>query len=108
MYHSFSTICMYVFFQKSREHPSEQQTTVDVTLARVDFNADVTLLDRLQPLLNASSQSKHTSLRTTSLEKMKQSLYMTSSNIQTINLVGPTNMYMSMLFSSFYKVVSWL
>lgn len=71
--------------KKSRDLCSEQLTTVDAQLATIHFNGDVTLLDRLQPLLSASSRTSHFPLKTSSLEKVKQSLYMTTSNFHTIN-----------------------
>ena len=61
---------------------------VDVQLAAVHFNADVTLMDRLQPLISALSRTTHTPLKSTSLEKVKHSLYMTTSNYHTINQVS--------------------
>ncbi|XP_064403938.1 autophagy-related protein 2 homolog B-like isoform X2 [Halichondria panicea] len=73
--------------KKSRAPSPDHVTSVEVQLATVHLYADVTLLDRLQPLIGALSHSTHsTTLKTSSLEKMKQSLYMTTSNFHTINL----------------------
>ncbi len=87
--YSSSYECVY-WLQKSRAPSPDHVTSVEVQLATVHLYADVTLLDRLQPLIGALSHSTHsTTLKTSSLEKMKQSLYMTTSNFHTINLVCP-------------------
>ena len=69
---------------------SEPQTSVDLSLTTAHLNADVTLLDRLQPLLTSPLRSQYNSLRSggTLGQTMKHSLYMTSSNYHMVNLVS--------------------
>ena len=67
---------------------SEQQTNIELSLTTAYVNLDMTLVDRAQPLLTAPLHSRQTSMRSSSLEKMKHSLYMTTSNYHTVNLVG--------------------
>ena len=69
---------------------SEPQTNLDLSLTTAHLNADVTLLDRLQPLLTSPLRSQYNSLRSggTLGQTMKHSLYMTSSNYHMVNLVS--------------------
>ena len=65
---------------------SEVRTSIEVAMATVVVNMDLTLLERLQPLLTPPPpHSWPSSMRRCSTNQMKYSLYMTSSNFNTIN-----------------------
>ena len=85
---------MHLPFQRSHSSCGEVHTTAEVLVTTAQVSADVTLLDRLQPLLATPTRSQQVTLRSNGLEKMKHSLYMTSSNIHTIGLVRLLCMYM--------------
>ena len=63
------------------------QTDVEVSLSVVHLNIDLTLVDRLQLLLASPAENSKTGyMRSSSWDKVKHSLYMTSSNVHTIQL----------------------
>ncbi|KAL5463584.1 hypothetical protein EMCRGX_G032495 [Ephydatia muelleri] len=65
---------------------SEVCTSIEVAMATLVINMDLTLLERLQPLLTPPPpRSWPSSMRHGSTNQMKYSLYMTSSNFNTIN-----------------------
>ena len=65
------------------------QTDIEAFLSELHVNFDLTLIDRMQLLLSHSASSGPGS-KTSSLqpEKVKHSLYMTSSNVHTIHQVS--------------------
>lgn len=67
------------------------QTDVEAFLSDLHMNFDLTLIDRLQLLLyrlpSSSPNGKPSTLQPVS-ERVKHSLYMTSSNMQTIHQVS--------------------
>lgn len=79
-----------VLNQQRHSGCSDPQTNLNLSLTTAHVNADVTLVDRLQPLLRASLHSQHSSLRSggTLGQTMKHSLYMTNSNYHMVNLVS--------------------
>lgn len=79
-----------VLNQQRHSGCSDPQTNLNLSLTTAHVNADVTLMDRLQPLLRASLHSQHSSLRSggTLGQTMKHSLYMTNSNYHMVNLVS--------------------
>ena len=88
---------LFWLLQRSHGNSGEVHTTAEVLLTTAQISADVTLLDRLQPLLTAPLRSRQVSPRSSSLEKIKHSLYMTSSNIHTIGLVSVTDMVRTLI-----------
>ena len=79
--------------QKSRGTPTHTLTNVEAFLSGLHLNFDLTLIDRLQLLVYGSSQESSSKASPPSLQpfpslgKVKHSLYMTSSNVQTIHQV---------------------
>ena len=91
---TYEFFSIHLPFQRSHSSCGEVHTTAEVLFTMAQVSADVTLLDRLQPLLATPTRSQQVTLRSSGLEKMKHSLYMTSSNIHTIGLVRLLCVYM--------------
>ena len=86
---------MSLFSQRHKQAPPDQVTSLNLSLTTPHLNLDPTLVERLQPLLNSASSSTKAArgggrggLSTVASQpQLKHSLYMTTSNYHSINLV---------------------
>ena len=91
------------FSQRLKQASPEHITSVSLSLTTPHLNLDPTLMERLQPLLYSTASSRtgrggrEGLSAAVSEPQLKHSLYMTTSNYHSINLVRLTVIYTFLL-----------